>query len=156
MKRIFSTILFAIIAMIAFAQSDVVSVTDAISIFKSGKLANARSVLEKQGYSYKGVSTLPGKDYCWSKNVELSKDFLPQRYGHGNSSVFMLSTDGKTAFLYVYNQKAFSSLQAQVKQKGYEMQKEKGGTLLCTHDKMPTISFMQFQMPFPFCMMITE
>ena len=42
------------------------------------------------------------------------------------------------------------------RQKGYNVQKEKDGTLLCTHDNMPTISFMQFQMPYPFCMMITE
>ena len=43
-----------------------------------------------------------------------------------------------------------------MRQKGYNVQKEKDGTLLCTHDNMPTISFMQFQMPYPFCMMITE
>ena len=157
MKRILSAIiLFAAIAMSAAAQSDVVSVSDALAIFRNGEQANAKSVLSKQGYAYKGISTLAGKDYCWAKNVELSKDFLPQSYGRGNSSIFLLSTDGKTAFLYVYNQKAYSGLQSQVRQKGYNVQKEKDGTLLCTHDNMPTISFMQFQMPYPFCMMITE
>ena len=105
MKRILSAIiLFAAIAMSAAAQSDVVSVSDALAIFRNGKQANAKSVLSKQGYAYKGISTLAGKDYCWAKNVELSKDFLPQSYGRGNSSIFLLSTDGKTAFLYVYNQ----------------------------------------------------
>lgn len=148
--------MMACMALCAAAQNDVVSVDDAIGIFKNGKQANAKTVLAKQGYKYAGVSNLGGHDYCWAKNVELSKDFLPQNYGRGNSSVFMLSTDGKTAFLYVYNQKAFAGLQAQVKLKGYNIQKEKDGTLLCTHDKMPTISFMQFQMPYPFCMMITE
>lgn len=157
MKRILSIIAFMFCIVIgASAQNDVVSVSDAISIFRNGKQANAKTILEKEGYRYKGLSNLAGKDYCWAKNVELSKDFLPQSYGKGNSSIFLLSTDGKTVFLYVYNQKAYAGLQAQVRQKGYNIQKEKDGTLLCTHDSMPTISFMQFQMPYPFCMMITE
>ncbi|MDD6853625.1 MAG: hypothetical protein PUD58_04875, partial [Prevotella sp.] len=95
------------------------------------------------------------KDYCWAKNVELSKDFLPESYGKGNSSVFMMATDGKSAFLYVYNQRAFAGLQAQVKKKGYEVQKQKDGSLLCTHDALPTLTFMQLQMPYPFCMVVT-
>lgn len=143
-------------ALAAVAQSDVISVSNALTVFKNGKQAAANTALKAEGYAYKGISNLGGKDYCWAKNVELSKDFLPQSYGKGNSSIFMLSTDGKTAFLYVYNQKAFSGLQAQVRRLGYDVQKEKDGSLLCTKEKMPTVTFMQFQMPYPFCMMITE
>lgn len=156
MKRLTNILFLLFIALTAAAQSDVVSVADAISIYQNGKQANAKTILERQGYRYKGISNLAGRDYCWAKNVDLSKDFLPQNYGRGNSSIFLLSTDGKTAFLYVYNQKAFAGLKAQVRQRGYEMQTEKDGSIICTRDKQPTISFMQLQMPYPFCMMITE
>lgn len=156
MKRVLTTLFIICATIAASAQSDVVGVGDALGVFTNGKLANAKTLLAKQGYTYKGLSTLGGKNYCWAKNVDLSKDFLPQNYGKGNSSIFMLAADGKTVFLYVYNQKAFTGLQAQVKKLGYTVQKEKDGTLLCSCDGKPTVSFMQFQMPFPFCMMITE
>ncbi len=156
MRRIIALMMMVGLTLIASAQTDVMSVDDAITIFKSGKKATADATLSKQGYRYKGVSTLLHKDYCWAKNVELSKDFLPESYGKGNSSVFMMATDGKSAFLYVYNQRAFAGLQAQVKKKGYEVQKQKDGSLLCTHDALPTLTFMQLQMPYPFCMVVTS
>lgn len=156
MKRILNVFLLILITIAAAAQTDVVSVEETIGIYNNGKLANAKTVLEKQGYRYKGVSNLAGRDYCWAKNVELTKDFIPQSYGRGNSSIFLLATDGKTAFLYVYNQKAFAGLKAQVRSRGYNMHTEKDGSIICTRDKQPTITFMQLQMPYPFCMMITE
>lgn len=156
MKRLANVFLLIFFAIAAAAQTDVLSVDEAIAIYNNGKLANAKTVLGRQGYRYKGISTLAGKDYCWAKNVDLTKDFLPQHYGTGNSSIFLLSTDGKTAFLYVYNQKAFAGLKAQVRKLGYKMETEKDASMICTHDKRPTITFMQLQMPYPFCMMITE
>ena len=156
MRRLTNVILLVLFTIAAAAQTDVISVDEAITVYSNGKLANAQTVLSRQGYRYKGISTLAGKDYCWAKNVDLSKDFLPQHYGSGNSSIFLLSTNGKTAFLYVYNQKAFAGLKAQVKKRGYNMETEKDGSIICTHDKQPTITFMQLQMPYPFCMMITE
>lgn len=156
MKRLLTAILVLSMAVMAHAQADVVTIADAITIFKSGKQATAKSTLESKGYKYKGISTLSGKEYCWTKNITLSADFLPVSYGRGNSSVFFLSTDGKTVSLYVYNHRAFSGLQSQVRKLGYTVTKEKNGTLICTADGKPTISFMQFQMPYPFCVMITE
>lgn len=125
MKRILNVFLLILITIAAAAQTDVVSVEEATNIYHNGKLANAKTVLEKQGYRYKGISNLAGRDYCWAKNVELTKDFIPQSYGRGNSSIFLLATDGKTAFLYVYNQKAFAGLKAQVRSRGYNMQTER-------------------------------
>lgn len=81
MKRILNVFLLILITIAAAAQTDVVSVEEAIGIYNNGKLANAKTVLEKQGYRYKGVSNLAGRDYCWAKNVELTKDFIPQSYG---------------------------------------------------------------------------
>lgn len=156
MKRLLTIFISMLATVAVMAQSDVVTVSDALGIFRNGKIDNAKNVLQKQGYSYKGVSTLAGKDYCWAKNVDLSKDFLPQNYSKGNSSIVMLDCSGKSLFVYVYNQRAYSGLQAQVKALGYATQKEKDGTILCTRDGQPTVSFMQFQMPYPFCMMITE
>lgn len=156
MRRLTNVILLVLFTIAAAAQTDVISVDEAIAVYSNGKLANAQTVLSRQGYRYKGISTLAGKDYCWAKNVDLSKDFLPQHYGSGNSSIFLLSTNGKTAFLYVYNQKAFAGLKAQVRKRCYNMETEKDGSIICTHDKQPTITFMQLQMPYPFCMMITE
>lgn len=157
MKKTILTLISALFLTLGtWAQSDVVSVNDALSIFSNGTLANAKAVLEKQGYHYKGVSTTMGRNHNWCKNIDLSADFLPQNYGKGNSSVFLLGADGKTVFLYVYNRTAFSGLQAQVKKLGYEIEKERDGSVLCTKDGRPTITFLQLQMPYPYCMMVTE
>jgi len=48
----------------AHAQKDIVSMADAIKIFQAKTLQVGKQVLEKQGYSYKGVSSDEfGKEY---------------------------------------------------------------------------------------------
>ena len=48
---------------------------DAIKIFQAKTLQVGKQVLEKQGYSYKGVSSDEfGKDYNWVKNMNLTSD----------------------------------------------------------------------------------
>ena len=44
----------------ARAQKDIVSMADAINIFQAKTLQVGKQVLEKQGYSFKGVTTSHG------------------------------------------------------------------------------------------------
>ena len=160
MKKILSLIAALLVTMGMRAQSDVVKVADAIRIFQTKTLYTGRQVLEKQGYRYKGISSDEfGKDYNWVKNMDLTKDFVPTAMGRGNSSMVLLAQDGKTVYVYVFNRNAFAGLQAQVKAMGYDMGravKADRGTLICTKDSQPTITFLTLQPPLPYCMQITE
>lgn len=149
MKKILSLIAALLVTMGMRAQSDVVKVADAIRIFQTKTLYTGRQVLEKQGYRYKGISSDEfGKDHNWVKNMDLTKDFVPTAMGRGNSSMVLLAQDGKTVYVYVFNRNAFAGLQAQVK--------ADRGTLICTKDSQPTITFLTLQQPLPYCMQITE
>ena len=91
--------------------------------------------------------------------MDLTKDFVPTAMGRGNSSMVLLAQDGKTVYVYVFNRNAFAGLQAQVKAMGYDMGravKADRGTLICTKDSQPTITFLTLQQPLPYCMQITE
>ena len=58
------------------------SMADAIKIFQAKTLQVGKQVLEKQGYSYKGVSSDEfGKDYNWVKNMNLTSDFPANCHG---------------------------------------------------------------------------
>lgn len=160
MKKILSLITALLVTMGMRAQSDVVKVADAIRIFQTKTFYTGRQVLEKQGYKYKGISSDEfGKDHNWVKNMDLTKDFVPTAMGRGNSSMVLLAQDGKTVYVYVFNRNAFAGLQAQVKAMGYDMGravKADRGTLICTKDSQPTITFLTLQQPLPYCMQITE
>ena len=160
MKKILLLLTTLLFTIGVHAQKDVVSVADAIKIFQAKTLQVGKQVLEKQGYSYKGVSSDKfGKDYNWVKNMNLTSDFLPTAMKRGNSSMVLLAQDGKTVYIYVFNRMAFAGLQTQVKAMGYDMGKALKGdqsTLICTKDNQPTISFLTLQQPLPYCVQITE
>lgn len=160
MKKILLLLTVLLFAMGARAQKDIVSMADAIKIFQAKTLQVGKQVLEKQGYSYKGVSSDEfGKDYNWVKNMNLTSDFLPTAMGRGNSSMVLLAQNGKTVYIYVFNRTAFAGLQAQVKAMEYDMGNAVKGdktTLICTKDNQPTISFLTLQQPLPYCVQITE
>lgn len=160
MKKILLLLTTLLFTIGVHAQKDVVSVADAIKIFQAKTLQVGKQVLEKQGYSYKGVSSDEfGKDYNWVKNMNLTSDFLPTAMKRGNSSMVLLAQDGKTVYIYVFNRMAFAGLQTQVKVLGYDMGKAMKGdqsTLICTKDNQPTISFLTLQQPLPYCVQITE
>ena len=160
MKKILLSLTTLLFTIGVHAQKDVVSVADAIKIFQAKTLQVGKQVLEKQGYSYKGVSSDEfGKDYNWVKNMNLTSDFLPTAMKRGNSSMVLLAQDGKTVYIYVFNRMAFAGLQTQVKALGYDMGKAVKGdksTLICTKDNQPTISFLTLQQPLPYCVQITE
>lgn len=160
MKKILLLLTTLLFTIGVHAQKDVVSVADAIKIFQAKTLQVGKQVLEKQGYSYKGVSSDEfGKDYNWVKNMNLTSDFLPTAMKRGNSSMVLLAQDGKTVYIYVFNRMAFAGLQTQVKVLGYDMGKAVKGdqsTLICTKDNQPTISFLTLQQPLPYCVQITE
>ena len=160
MKKILLLLTTLLFTIGVHAQKDVISVADAIKIFQAKTLQVGKQVLEKQGYSYKGVSSDEfGKDYNWVKNMNLTSDFLPTAMKRGNSSMVLLAQDGKTVYIYVFNRMAFAGLQTQVKALGYDMGKAVKGdqsTLICTKDNQPTISFLTLQQPLPYCVQITE
>ncbi len=160
MKKILLLLTALLLTMGCRAQSDIVSVADAIRIFQTKTLYTGKQVLEKQGYTYKGLSADSyGKDHNWVKNMDLTKDFLPTSFKKGNSSLVLLANDGSTVYVYVFNRTAFTALQAQVKALGYDMGKavkSEPGTTICTKDDHPTITFMTLQQPLPYCMQITE
>ena len=115
MKKILLLLTVLLFAMGARAQKDIVSMADAIKIFQAKTLQVGKQVLEKQGYSYKGVSSDEfGKDYNWVKNMNLTSDFLPTAMGRGNSSMVLLAQHGKTVYTYFFNRAAFVGLQATV------------------------------------------
>ena len=88
MKKILLLIMTLIVSMTTFAQSDIVSVADAIKIFQTKTLYTGQQVLEKQGYIYKGISTDNyGKDYNWVKNMDLTKNFVPTAFEIGRAHV---------------------------------------------------------------------
>lgn len=160
MKKILSLALGMMISLSVQAQTDVVPMKSAIQMFKAKTLANAKQVLQKEGYAYKGVSSDSyGKDYNWVKNMDLSASFLPTRFQKGNSSLVMQSVDGKAIYVYVFNRTVFGQLQGQVKAMGYDMGKavkSGAGTIVCTKDNEPTVTFLTLQMPLPYCVQITE
>lgn len=160
MKKILLLMAVLLAAVGVQAQSDIVSVKDAISIFQKKTLEHGKKVLEKQGYVYKGISSDSyGRDYNWVKNMDLNKEFLPTRFKKGNSSMLMLAQNGATLYIYVFNRSAYNGLQSQVKAMGYDMGKalkSSAGTLICTKDNQPTLTFMELQQPLPYCLQITE
>lgn len=160
MKKIFLSFFGLLLAMSIQAQSDVVSVKDAIKIFQGKTLAKAKRILENQGYTYKGVSTDKyGKDYNWVKNMNLTKDFFPASFKKGNSSLVLLAENGTTLYVYLFNRAAFNAYKKQAKTLGYEMGeviKSTPGTTVCTKEGQPTISFIELQQPLPYCIQITE
>lgn len=160
MKKILLLMVVLLAAVGVQAQSDIVSVKDAISIFQKKTLEHGKKVLEKQGYIYKGISSDSyGRDYNWVKNMDLNKDFLPTAFKKGNSSMLMLAQNGATLYIYVFNRSAYNGLQSQVRAMGYDMGKalkSSVGTLICTKDKQPTLTFMELQQPLPYCLQITE
>lgn len=160
MKKILLLLTALLFATGMQAQRDVVSVADAIKIFQTKTLYTGKQVLERQGYSYKGVSSDEfGKDYNWVKNMNLTKDFLPTAMKRGNSSMVLLAQNGKTVYVYVFNRTAFAGLQSQVKAMGYDMGNAVKGdksTLICTKENQPTVTFLILQQPLPYCMQITE
>ena len=160
MKKILLLLTALLFTMGMQAQKDIVSIVDAIKVFQGKTLQVGKQVLEKQGYSNKGVSSDEvGKDYNWVKNMNLTSEFLPTTMKRGNSSMVQLAQNGKTVYVYVFNRTAFAGLQAQVKALGYDMGKAVKGdnsTLICTKDNQPTISFLTLQQPLPYCVQITE
>lgn len=160
MKKILLLMAVLLAAVGVQAQSDIVSVKDAISIFQKKTLEHGKKVLEKQGYVYKGISSDSyGRDYNWVKNMDLNKDFLPTAFKKSNSSMLMLAQNGTTLYIYVFNRSAYNGLQSQVRAMGYDMGKalkSSAGTLICTKDNQPTLTFMELQQPLPYCLQITE
>lgn len=160
MKKILLTLTALLLTMGMYAQSGLLKVTDAVKLFQAKTLAAGKQILEKQGYVYKGISADSyGKDHNWAKNLTLSKQFVPTPLARGTASLVTMSTDGKTVYVYVFNRNVFMQLQGQVKALGYDMGKavkSASGTLICTKDNQPTITFMTLQQPLPFCMQITE
>lgn len=142
----------------SLAQSDVVSLANAVRIFQNPKQSFANEILAKQGYQYKGISTDFGKEYNWVKNMDLTKDGLPTKFAKGNSSYIQLSADGKTLYLYVFNAACYKQLQQQATQIGYKAEKINGkeAWVFYTKDNAPTLTFMQLEKPLPYCIQITE
>lgn len=102
MKKILLLMVVLLAAVGVQAQSDIVSVKDAISIFQKKTLEHGKKVLEKQGYIYKGISSDSyGRDYNWVKNMDLNKEFLPTAFKKGNSSMLMLAQNGATLYICV-------------------------------------------------------
>lgn len=102
MKTKIFSFLFLLMAatLTVHAQSDVVSLAQAVRIFQNPRQQSANDLLTKQGYQYKGVSTAFGKEYTWVKNMDLTKDGLPTKFAKGNSSLILLDANGKSLYLY--------------------------------------------------------
>lgn len=158
-KKLFP-LLFAFMAAAtpSFAQSDVVSLANAVRIFQNPKQSFANEILTKLGYQYKGLSTAFGKEYNWVKNMDLTKDGLPTKFAKGNSSHLLLAADGKTLYLYVFNAACYKQLQQQAAQMGYKAEKldNKGTSVFYIKEDAPTLTFMQLEKPIPYCVQITE
>lgn len=141
------------------AQSDIISLADAIRIFQNPTQKFANDILTKQGYKYKGVTTEFGKEYNWVRNMDLNSDNIPTAFQKGNSSLFLLAADGKTAYLYIFNNACFLQLQVQAKRLGYSCDatgKASGSAMFFIKEDAPTLTFMKLEKPLPYCVQITE
>lgn len=160
MKRYLLLLLVIAVSFSARAQSDVISVKEAIELFQKNNAEATKKLLTARGYIYKGVSADSyGKDHNWVKNMDLTKDFLPTAFKQGTSSLLMIAENGKTLYIYVFNRTAFEGIKAQAKKMGYDMGKSvksDSGTLICVKDNQPTLTFMELQKPLPYCIQITE
>lgn len=158
-KKLFLLILAVVTASATVrAQSDVVSLADALRIFQNPRQQFANDVLTKQGYRYKGVTTDFGKEYNWVRNMDLSKDGLPTSFGKGNSSYVLLSDDGKRLLIYVFNAACYKQLKQQADRLGYKAEKMglQEDAVFYTKDDAPTLTFMQLEKPLPYCVQVTE
>lgn len=160
MKTKIFSFLFLLMAatLTVHAQSDVVSLAQAVRIFQNPRQQSVNDLLTKQGYQYKGVSTAFGKEYTWVKNMDLTKDGLPTKFAKGNSSLILLDANGKSLYLCIFNAACYKQFQQQAVQMGYKADKADGksSTLFYMKDDAPTITFMQLEKPMPYCIIITE
>ena len=128
MKTKIFSFLFLLMAatLTVHAQSDVVSLAQAVRIFQNPRQQSANDLLTKQGYQYKGVSTAFGKEYTWVKNMDLTKDGLPTKFAKGNSSLILLDANGKSLYLCIFNAACYKQFQQQAVQMGYKADKADG------------------------------
>lgn len=160
MKKNILCFLFLLLSSLSavHAQSDVVSLADAVRIFRNPKQQYANSLLTKQGYQYKGVSTSFGKEYVWVKNMDMGKDGLPTKFAKGNSSQILLDTNGKSLYLCLFNAACFKQFQQQAARMGYKPEKDDGkdNTIFYMKEDAPVLTFMRLEKPMPYCIIITE
>ena len=123
---VLSVMLFC--SVVSFGQTDVLSVKDAVAIFKGG-MEVAKSKLAGLGYKSYGES---GIWDCWTKNCVYSCDLdRPTKYGNGTSSVVLIDIYDKTearTHISVYNKGIFQKLKSQILELGYKKINEYEGS----------------------------
>ena len=139
--------------MLSAHGQELVTVKDAIAIFSNGTLSNAKSLLSKQEYTYKGITGYDNKSYTWCKRVNLSSDYLPKDFQQGISSIFELSVKGDMACLYIFNRATYEQLKNEAKKLGYEADKKKE---FFFKEDAPYILFLELGKPFPYLMQISK
>lgn len=113
-KGLFTLLAFVLLAISANAQQKV-SAKDALNIYVINTLENATTVLQNQGYTYKGKSK-KGYHY-WCKNCNLTASFKPTAFAKGTSSVVSFKI-GEELNIQVFNKKAVDDYYDQLQRMG--------------------------------------
>lgn len=147
-------LLAALLAVTAALHAqDVVSVSDAVSIYNAASADKAKATLAKQGYAYKGVTGYEVKSHTWCKRVDLTRDYVPTAFEKGTSSIVELDTKGTTLCVYVFNRTAFETLKAEARSQGYEGDRK--GDFFYKDDE-PFLLFIEQAKPFPYLMQVSK
>ena len=100
------------------SPNDLISVSDAISIYKKG-LVEAATLMMGYGYGFYYSDDL---SYHWAKNCEYSNDQMKAiKFGKGTSSVLSIGVNDRSLDVYVFNKGALARLKSQVVALGYKL-----------------------------------
>ena len=122
---VLSVMLFSAVTSFAQALPGVLSIKDALTIYKEG-FGEAKVKLADLGYEFYGYDA-PFNH--WAKNCEYSNDLQKAiKFGKGTSSVVAIPGDKDDATITVFNKAAFLKLKGQIVALGYKMTDRWGGS----------------------------
>lgn len=125
MKKIMFLSLMLLSSALTFAQSSVLSIKDAISIYNEG-LREAKHKLAELDYDFFGEDDFANH---WAKNCEYSNtQHKAIKFGKGTSSVITIYSNGDDVTITVFNKAAFTILKSQIAALGYNKTDEWGGS----------------------------
>lgn len=115
---VLSVMLFSAVTSFAQALPGVLSIKDALTIYKEG-FGEAKYMLAEQDYEFYGYDDISNH---WAKNCEYSNDQQKAiKFGKGTSSVVSIPGDRNDVTITVFNKAAFLKLKGQIVALGYKV-----------------------------------
>lgn len=122
---ILSVMLFCAVTSFAQALPEVLSIKDALTIYKDG-FGEAKAKMAELGYEFYGYDNSFNH---WAKNCEYSNDLQKAiNFGKGISSVVAIPDDKDDVTITVFNKATFIMLKGQIVALGYKVTDQWGGS----------------------------